>query len=191
MGRMIRFTGIVLLLLSAVALGADLNEMTHAEQFRLRPLGEMLYGIDPSILNLLQSVIQRYIAPWVWEDGVQNILLLPTVLVTGGLGLACLLRLPIGRRRSDTGSAAPSSDLAPRGSYSDTAALIEVPPTSQTAAIDPPVGRRPAHLRKSDARAFAQQIATGRVPPPSVAMPYPGGRSEMGDVRVSRGNVFA
>ncbi|MEM1139081.1 MAG: hypothetical protein AAGH45_04290 [Pseudomonadota bacterium] len=82
--------GYVMLLITATALGADLNEWSHSGYFAMTPLGEWLYKMDPSMLNTAQAVVQRYIAPWAWEYGIQYVLQTGTMIVAGIPAALCI-----------------------------------------------------------------------------------------------------
>jgi hypothetical protein len=49
--------------------------------------GELWYMIDVDSLNLAQAVVQRYLAPEVWDPGIQMVLLWPAAATFAGLGL--------------------------------------------------------------------------------------------------------
>jgi len=61
------------------------------------PLGQLWFELDPPSLNMAQAGIQRHVAPWLWEDVVQPLLVMPAWPVLGGLGLALLLLRPRAR----------------------------------------------------------------------------------------------
>jgi hypothetical protein len=68
-------------------------------EYRIMALGEVWYRIDRASLNLVQAVVQRYVAPWLWEDVAQPLLLLPGWVVLGVPGLFLLLVCGFGRVR--------------------------------------------------------------------------------------------
>lgn len=49
--------------------------------FRLVAAGELWYRLDAGSLNLLQSVVQRYISVWVWDTIFVPVLLAPALVV--------------------------------------------------------------------------------------------------------------
>jgi hypothetical protein len=66
------------------------------------PLGGALFRYDPALLNTAQAVIQRYVAPAIWDDAVLPLLERPSWVLPVALGaLLLMLRglLAAGRRR--------------------------------------------------------------------------------------------
>lgn len=51
---------------------------------RLRPAGELWYGLDAASLNLVQAVIERYVWPPLWDPVIAGLLQLPAVLLCAG-----------------------------------------------------------------------------------------------------------
>jgi hypothetical protein len=65
--------------------------------------GELWYEESPNTLNLVQAVVQRYIAAFLWDYAIRPVLLMPAWLVLGVLGILFLLlfrRRPRRRRHS-------------------------------------------------------------------------------------------
>lgn len=63
------------------------------------PLGKTWFDLSPGTLNLSQAVVQRGVAPWLWDPVIQSILTLPTFAVLAALSLV-LVRLGTRRRRA-------------------------------------------------------------------------------------------
>jgi hypothetical protein len=66
------------------------------------PLGEALFRYDAGLLNTAQAVIQRYIAPAIWDDAVLPLLERPSWVLPVALGALLLMMrglLVAGRRR--------------------------------------------------------------------------------------------
>ena len=80
----------VLLLASGVALGF----LTGWDV----PLGESLFRYDPALLNTAQAVIQRYLAPALWDEGVLPLLERPAWAPPAALGAFLLMLRGLLRR---------------------------------------------------------------------------------------------
>jgi hypothetical protein len=93
----IRWLGLLLLILALLALGWDINHAVQTHQFRLVAAGELWYALSPASLNGAQAGIQRYLLPYLWDPILQTVLTWPAVLVLGVPGL--LLYLLARRRR--------------------------------------------------------------------------------------------
>ncbi len=91
-----RIIGWLFLAAAAAALGWDVVVWVDAGAFPATVLGQRWYDLHSGSLGLAQAVIQRYIWPPLWDPGISWILLRPTWLVFGILGLAVVL---IFRRR--------------------------------------------------------------------------------------------
>jgi hypothetical protein len=94
----LRALGGALLLLALLVLGHDLYRILGEGAQGLSALGELWYGISPGSLNLSQAVIQRYVAPELWDEGVLPLLLWPAAAVIGVPGLLLLALGSLGRR---------------------------------------------------------------------------------------------
>jgi hypothetical protein len=55
------------------------------------PLGAVLFRLDPSLLNLVQAVVQRYLLPMIWDDLLLPVLEAPAWVVPAILGGAMTL----------------------------------------------------------------------------------------------------
>ena len=78
-----RIIGWVLLLAALAAAGYEAMAAINSGGWRPIALGELWYRLDRGSLNLIQAVVQRYIAPWLWEPGIASILRLPGWVVFG------------------------------------------------------------------------------------------------------------
>ena len=83
--------GCLLLVASGVALVADIMRAIDVGQFTLTPLGKTWFDLDSSSLNFSRAIIQRYVAPEIWDPGVITVLNWPTVYVAAGVGVFLLL----------------------------------------------------------------------------------------------------
>ncbi|MCA3337938.1 MAG: hypothetical protein INF90_05375 [Roseomonas sp.] len=55
------------------------------------PLGAVLFRLDPSLLNLVQAVVQRYLLPMIWDDVLLPVLEAPAWVIPAVLGGALFL----------------------------------------------------------------------------------------------------
>jgi len=93
-----RIIGRLFFIAGLAAFGYDLwRWLVDGEAFRLEPLGELWFMIDPSSLNGAQAAIQRYVWPWLWDPAIVTVLLWPAALVLAGFGL--ILMILFRRRR--------------------------------------------------------------------------------------------
>ncbi|WP_033070478.1 hypothetical protein [Thalassospira australica] len=76
-----RALGWVLLFASIAVLVDDSITALQTGSFRLVAAGELWYRLDAGSLNLLQSVIQRYISVWIWDTVFVPVLLAPALVV--------------------------------------------------------------------------------------------------------------
>jgi len=84
--------GCLLLVATGVALVADIMRAIDVGQFTLTPLGKTWFDLDDSSsLNFSQAIIQRYVAPEIWDPGIITVLNWPTVYVAAGTGVFLLL----------------------------------------------------------------------------------------------------
>jgi len=77
----LRALGWGLLFAGIAVLVDDSITALQAGSFRLVAAGELWYRLDAGSLNLLQSVIQRYVSVWAWDTVFVPILLAPAVVV--------------------------------------------------------------------------------------------------------------
>ena len=62
------------------------------------PLGEVLFRLDPALLNTAQAGIQRHLSPALWDDLALPLLEQPAWLVPASLGGLLLLLAALRRR---------------------------------------------------------------------------------------------
>jgi hypothetical protein len=97
----LRLIGWLLLGAALLCAGGEALASLQAGQWAPTAAGELWFRLDPSSLNLSQAVIQRYVAPWLWDPAIVTVLLAPAWVVLGlpGLLLSRLCRGARGRRR--------------------------------------------------------------------------------------------
>lgn len=93
---LLRFLGVWLLALGFVLLVVDGSRSIADNELAMAPLGELLFDLDPALLNQMQAGIERNLHPLVWDPIVQSLLLVPGWIVVGGLGAALVM---LGRKR--------------------------------------------------------------------------------------------
>ncbi|MBM3486577.1 MAG: hypothetical protein FJX67_08080 [Alphaproteobacteria bacterium] len=76
-----RTIGWIFLLLAVAAGMFEVASAAMAWEYRFVALGELWYRLDATSLNGLQAGIQRYLAPWLWDNVVAPILFVPAWLV--------------------------------------------------------------------------------------------------------------
>ena len=95
-----RIIGWLFLAAAVAALGWDVVVWVDAGAVPFTALGQHWYALDRTSLGLVQVVFERYIWPPLWHPGASWILLRPTWLVFGILGLALVLVFRRRRRAS-------------------------------------------------------------------------------------------
>lgn len=93
-----RLIALALILFAAVVAVADVRRAAADGDWTVSPLGKVWFELDPASLNMLQAGIQRRVAPWLWEDVMQPVLIWPAAPVLALAGMALLLAT---RRRRD------------------------------------------------------------------------------------------
>ncbi|WP_417827591.1 hypothetical protein [Thalassospira sp.] len=76
-----RALGWLLLFASIAVLVDDSITALQTGSFRLVAAGELWYRLDTGSLNLLQSITQRYISIWAWDNIFVPVLLAPALVV--------------------------------------------------------------------------------------------------------------
>lgn len=96
-----RVIGWLLVGAALVCAGAEILASLQAGQWTRLAAGEVWFRLDSSSLNLSQAVIQRYVAPWLWDPAIVTMLLAPAWLVLGlpGALLTRVRRGAAARRR--------------------------------------------------------------------------------------------
>ena len=97
MRLILRLLGAVLVLAALWPLGREMLMLVRGSDHDFIPLGQLWYEINPASLNMLQAGIQRRVAPWLWEDGIQVALTWPAWPVLIAFGLALIV---VGRTRA-------------------------------------------------------------------------------------------
>ncbi len=64
--------------LTFLGLGRDLVASISTGEVQLLSLGQFWFRLDPSTLNGLQAIVQRYIASWAWDPAIVFVLQKPT-----------------------------------------------------------------------------------------------------------------
>jgi hypothetical protein len=93
----LRFVGLVFLLLGLIVLGSDIANAGDAG-LRLTALGEWWFWLHPSSLQLLQPAIQRHLSPALWDFAVQPVLESPLAPLFFALAGLCFVLTAIRRR---------------------------------------------------------------------------------------------
>lgn len=93
-----RLLGYFLILLTVCSFGLDLLTLIQTGSFRFAALGQLWFRFDRAGLNTTQAVIERYIAPELWDWVFAPVLQWPAVFVFLVPGV--ILLLLFGRSRS-------------------------------------------------------------------------------------------
>lgn len=94
-----RTLGWILLLAGAGFLAADAVAWLRAGSVAPTPLGQIWFAIDRFSLNLVQAVVERYVAAALWQSAIGPALLYPGWVVFPALGGAALALARLLRRR--------------------------------------------------------------------------------------------
>ena len=78
-----RAIGWLLLVVAAVIVAADLLVVVFAGEVAVAALGQAWFDFDRDSLGLSQTVIQRYVWPYLWDPIITAALLWPTWLSLG------------------------------------------------------------------------------------------------------------
>jgi hypothetical protein len=95
-----RAIGWILVLVGAGFLAVDAVSWLHTGGIVPTPLGRIWFSIDRFSLNLMQAVIERYVAAALWQSVIGPALLYPGWAVFPALGAAVLALARLFRRRS-------------------------------------------------------------------------------------------
>ena len=90
-----RLAALLVLAVAVIMAVLDATRSIAAGALVLTPLGQSWFSVSPGTLNLAQALIQRYLAPEIWDPFMIWVLTLPGFAVM--TALAFLLYLP-GRR---------------------------------------------------------------------------------------------
>lgn len=93
-----RIIGILFLIAALAAAGFEVAAWIISGTYMPVTLGGLWYEAHRASLNAFQAGVQRYIAPWLWDYGIQWLLLWPAWAVLGVPG-AILLWWGLWRRK--------------------------------------------------------------------------------------------
>ena len=93
--HIVAWAALIVALLIAMRDGVSSLEQ---ETLVIRRVGQIWFEIDPPSLNLAQAVVERYAAPWLWDDVIIHILQLPAVAIFAVLGVAFMVLSRSSRR---------------------------------------------------------------------------------------------
>ena len=96
MAYFLRMLAGLFLLLATVALVADLTRYMNGQGLQMTSLFAHWTGLSPQSLKTMGQFVQRYAHPYLWDPAMVRILVLPTWLVLGALGVVFGL---LGRRK--------------------------------------------------------------------------------------------
>lgn len=94
--RIVRFFGWIFALLALASLIHDGWALSQGRPLRFSAIGELWFTYAGGSLNFTQAIVQRYLAPEIWDDFVRPVLLWPALPVFAAIAFVLLL---IGKRR--------------------------------------------------------------------------------------------
>lgn len=97
----LRLIGYLLALAGLGFLIVDGARTIAAGALTLTAFGQTWYDLDRASLNGAQAVVQRYVAPWLWDPVIATVLTWPTFAVALGLSLVFVI---LGRPRRRAGA---------------------------------------------------------------------------------------
>ena len=77
------FLGWLLATAALVAVAYEVLEFTETGSYRLVPVGELWFETSVTSLNLMQSVVQRYLHPFLWDPIIAGVLQWPAWSLLG------------------------------------------------------------------------------------------------------------
>ena len=86
----------LLLALALMAVGAEAVASLRAGAWQPMSLGQFWSDLDRGSLNMMQALVQRYLAPAIWDPGVIAVLQWPTWLI---ILIPAAIFLLLGHRR--------------------------------------------------------------------------------------------
>ena len=92
----VRFVGVLLLLIALAVFGHELYSWAGAGAYRLISGGELWFTFDGNSLVGFQALIEKNVAPWLWSDIVLPVLRGPAWAIPL---VPAVLLLVLGRRR--------------------------------------------------------------------------------------------
>ncbi len=93
-----RLASVLVLAAGVIMAVLDATRSIAASELVLTPLGQSWFAVSPGTLNLTQAIIQRHLAPQIWDPAMIWVLTMPGFAVMAVL--AFLLYLPGRRWRS-------------------------------------------------------------------------------------------
>lgn len=100
MRLVIRIIGLLFAAAAVMVAGIEMARSFQTGKWVITPLGKLWYDLSPGSLNLTQAIVQRYLAPQVWEPGIVTVLTWPAWAVLGGFGAVLLILTSLIARRS-------------------------------------------------------------------------------------------
>ena len=100
MRLVLRIVGLLFAAAGVMLAGIEMARSFQTGKWVKIPLGKLWYDLSPGSLRLIQSLVQRYLAPQVWEPGIVTVLTWPAWAVLGGLGALLLVLAGLIARRS-------------------------------------------------------------------------------------------
>ena len=100
MRLIVRIIGLLFAAAAVMVAGIEMARSFQTGKWVIIPLGKLWYDLSPGSLNLTQAVIQRYLAPQIWEPGIVTVLTWPAWAVLGGLGAVLVILTTLTARRS-------------------------------------------------------------------------------------------
>ena len=85
------FIGWLLIIAGLAVAGREVIDLVDTGAYHLIPLGQVWFELHAPSQPLVQTVIERYIWPPLWDFGLAPLLHLPAALTSGLLGLGLLL----------------------------------------------------------------------------------------------------
>ena len=100
MRLIVRIIGLLFAAAAVMVAGIEMARSFQTGKWVVIPLGKLWYDLSPGSLRLIQSLVQRHLAPQVWEPGIVTVLTWPAWAVLGGFGAALLILSALIARRS-------------------------------------------------------------------------------------------
>jgi hypothetical protein len=100
MRLVVRVIGLLFAAAAVMLAGIEMARSFQTGKWVIIPLGKLWYDLSPGSLNFTQSLVQRYLAPQVWEPGIVTVLAWPAWAVLGGIGAVLLILSSLIARRS-------------------------------------------------------------------------------------------
>ena len=92
---MLRFLSFLFFAAAAVRLVFDWNAtIGQGEKFEMALVGDVWFRVHQASLQIIQPVLERYVAVWLWDSVVSPITLTPLAPILIGFGLLFWLFAP-------------------------------------------------------------------------------------------------